>query len=136
MTLVKRLTLFGLLGPFLGFMTAFWGLLQILTVAVGDPPTIDPGQLVLLPMAYVLGIAPALIAGAIDHSVRNARFGPLYTCLAGYLLGFMPIGAALVMGFIRGPYVLLFGLIGAIPALICSALARRVGRAGNDDRVP
>ena len=129
MTLAKRLTLFGLLGPPLGFVTGFWGLLQILTVAVGDPPTIHPGQILLLPMAYMLGLVPALLAGAIDHSVRNVRFGPIYTCLAGYLLGFLPIGVSLIMGLMGGPYVLIFGLVGAIPALICSAVARRVSRA-------
>lgn len=130
MTLAKRLTLFGLLGPLLGFITAFWVLLQILTVAVGDPPTIHPGQVVLLPIAYMLGLIPALIAGAIDHSGRNARFGLIYTGLAGYLLGFLPISISLVMGGMSGPSVLIFGLVGAIPAMICSAVARRMSRAG------
>lgn len=126
MALIKRLVLFGLLGPLLGFITGFWGLLQIFTVAVGDKPTADVGQIVLLPMAYLVGVLPALVTGAIDHAFRNRRYGPLYTCCAGYLLGFMPIAASIAMGFTRGPYVLIFGLIGTIPALICSLIARRM----------
>lgn len=126
-----RLALFGLLGPLLGFVTGFWGLLQILTVAVGDAATFDVGQLVLLPMVYVVGIVPALITGAVDHGVRHLKYGPLVTCLAGYALGFMPIGAAVAMGFFRGPYVWIFGLVGAIPALLCSLIARRIARSSS-----
>jgi hypothetical protein len=127
MTQARRLLLFGLLGPALGFVTAFWILLQIFSVALGDEPTAHPGQVILLPLAYAVGLAPALAAGLVDHAVQNARLGPLYTCLAGYLLGFMPIAAGLLMGLMHGPYVLLFGLIGAVPALACSLVARRMG---------
>ncbi len=116
--------LFGLLGPPLGFVTAFWILLQIVNTALGEKSTADPGQLIVLPLAYTVGIVPALATGGIDHYFRNWRLGPLFTCLAGYLLGFMPIATALAMGFIHGPFVLIFGLIGAIPALICALIAR------------
>ncbi len=128
MTLGKRLLLFGLLGPPLGFVTAFWVLLQILNMALGEKSTADLGQLILLPMVYIVGIVPALAAGGIDHYFRNWRLGPLFTCLAGYLLGFVPIATALVMGFTHGPFVLIFGLIGAIPALICALIARMLNQ--------
>ena len=128
MTLGKRLLLFGLLGPPLGFVTGFWGLLQILNIALGEKSTAEPGQLVLLPLAYTMGLVPALAVGGIDHYFRDWRLGPLLTCLAGYLLGFMPIAGALVLGFIHGPFVLIFGLIGAIPALICALVARMLSQ--------
>jgi hypothetical protein len=130
MTPARRLLLFGLLGPPLGFVTGFWVLLQILNMALGEKSTAELGQLGLLPMAYIVGIVPALATGGIDHYFRNWRLGPLFTCLAGYLLGFMPIAPALVMGFIHGPFVLIFGLIGAIPALICALIARMLNRDG------
>jgi hypothetical protein len=95
-------------------------------VATGGESTAHPGQLILLPTAYVLGIVPALATGLIDHYFRKTKLGVLYTGLTGYLLGFMPIATALVMGFLHGPFVLLFGLIGAVPALICSLIARNI----------
>ena len=128
MTLGARLLLFGLLGPPFGFVTAFWVILQIVNMALGEKNTADLGQLVLLPMAYIVGIVPALAMGGIDHYFRNLRLGPLFTCLAGYLLGFMPIATALGMGFIHGPFVLIFGLIGAIPALICALIVRMLNQ--------
>lgn len=42
---------------------------------------------------------------------------------AGYVFIFMPLLAALTMGFVHGPYLLLFGIIGAVPAAICSWVA-------------
>lgn len=132
MTLGKRLLLFGLLGPPLGFVTGFWGVLQILNMALGEKSTVELGQLVLLPLAYMVGTVPALAVGWIDHYFRNWRLGAMLTCLTGYLLSFTPIAAALVMGFLHGPFVLIFGLIGAIPALICALIARMLN-GGKDD---
>jgi hypothetical protein len=126
MKIVRRLLLFGLLGPALGFVMAFWVILQIFNVATGGESTAHPGQLILLPMAYALGIVPALATGLIDHYFHKKKLGVLYTCFAGYLLGFMPIATTVLMGFLHGPFVLLFGLIGAVPALVCSLIARNI----------
>jgi hypothetical protein len=120
---MKRFLIFGLLGPLLGFVTFFWILLQILNWALGEENTFDLHQVVLIPMAYVIGIVPALTAAGFDHILRNVYRRVLWTTLFGYLLGLFPIASALLMGFVHGTYVLFLGLIGGIPAAICSWLS-------------
>jgi hypothetical protein len=120
MNFAKRVLLFVLIGPFLGFVMAFWVMLPLLSVSLGEQPGAALGQIVILPAAYAAGVLPAALTGAIDHLLASRPWRPLWTGLAGYMLGFVPILAALLMGFMHGPYVLLFGLIGAVPAAICS----------------
>ena len=119
----RRVLVFALLGPPIGFATGFWGLLQLLNWALGSPGTFDIAQLVLLPAAYVIGIVPALIVAQFDHAVARSRYRVLWTTLFAYLAGFLPILGALMMGFVQGLWVLPFGLIGAVPGAICSWLA-------------
>src|ERR1700753_1049092 len=119
----RRVLVFALLGPPIGFATGFWGLLQLLNWALGSPTGFDIGQLVLLPVAYVLGIVPALFVARVDQAVAKSRYRVLWTTLFAYLAGFLPILGALMMGFIQSLWVLPFGLIGAVPGAICSWLA-------------
>ena len=126
MSLARRMLLFVLIGPFLGFVMAFWVMLPLLSTALGEQPSAAFGQLVILPAAYAAGALPAALTGAIDHSLAGRSWRPLWTGLAGYMLGFGPILAALLMGFVHGPYLVLFGLIGAVPALICSIAVRLI----------
>jgi hypothetical protein len=120
MSLARRILLFVIIAPLLGFVMAFWVMLPLLSVTLGDRPDIALGQLVILPVAYAIGALPAALAGAIDYVLAGRPWRPLWTGLAGYMLGFLPILGGLVMGFMHGPILLLFGLIGAVPALICS----------------
>lgn len=122
---MKRFLIFALLGPPLGFITFFWGLLGLMDAALGEQSNIDFHQIVLLPLAYALGIVPALIAAAFDHAIvkRGLRWRVLWTALFAYLAGFLPIFAAIVAGYVHGPFVLAFGLVGAVPGAICSWLS-------------
>lgn len=122
---MKRFLIFALLGPPLGFITFFWGLLGLMDAALGEPSNIDPNQIVLLPLAYFLGIGPALVAAAFDHAMakRGLRWRVLWTALFSYAVGFLPIFTAIVAGFVHGPFVLVFGLVGAVPGAICSWLS-------------
>lgn len=128
MSLAKRMLVFVLFGPLLGFVMAFWVMLPLLTFALGDRPGASLGQLVILPAAYFLGALPAALAGAIDHLMAKRPWRPVWTGAAGYLLSFIPILGALLMGFLHGPFVLLFGLIGAVPALLCSVAVSVIER--------
>src|SRR5258708_1802386 len=122
---MRRVLIFALIGPPLGFATAFWGLLQILNWALGSPSTFDYHQVVLLPFAYVVGIVPALVVAIFDGSLaaRHIGYRVLWTTLFAYAAGFIPLLGAFLMGFIHSPYILLFGLVGAIPGAVCSWLA-------------
>jgi hypothetical protein len=140
MSLGKRMLLFALIGPFIGFVMAFWVMLPLLTAALGDQPGASLGQLGILPAAYFIGALPAALTGAIDDLLarRSLRpiWRPLWTGLAGYLLGFAPILGGLLMGFMHGPILLLFGLIGAVPALVCSLVAALIEKRGANHTLP
>lgn len=122
---MRRLLIFSLLGPLLGFVTGFWVMRPIMAGLLGDPLDIDWHQIVLMPLAYALGIVPAFLTGLFDEfgDRRSFRRRVLWTTLFGFTISFLPLATALAAGFIRGPWILLWGLIGAIPAAICSWLA-------------
>jgi hypothetical protein len=123
---MKRFLIFGLLGPPLGFVTAFWVMLPALDWSLGASSHVGLHQIVLLPVAYMVGIVPALLAALFDYGLarRHVRWRILWTTLVSYAAGFIPIASSMFDGFVHGPYVLLFGLIGAVPGAICSWLSR------------
>ncbi|HVV62519.1 MAG TPA: DUF5413 family protein [Pseudolabrys sp.] len=123
---MKRYLIFGLLGPPLGFVTGFWIILQAMNWRLGAASTFDYHQIVLIPLAYAFGIVPALVAALFDHALAHfaVRWRILWTTLLSYFLGFVPIINPLVLGHIRGPdWLLLVGLMGAVPGAICSWLS-------------
>ena len=122
---VKRFLLFAALFPPLAFIVAIWGVLQIFNWALAGSITADYHQLILLPAAYVIALFPAMLTALVDDvlATRNVRYRILWTALSGYLFIFAPLLAALLMGLVHGPYLMLFGTIGAVPGAICSWLA-------------
>ena len=122
---MKRFLIFAALFPPLAFIVAIWGVLQFMNWALAESNTADYHQLILLPAAYVILLFPALLTALVDDVVarRNVRYRILWTALAGYVLIFAPLLAALLMGLAHGSYLMLFGIIGSIPAAICSWLA-------------
>jgi hypothetical protein len=119
---MTRFLIFAILGPPLGFVTLFWGLLGTLGLALGEPPAIHAGQIVLLPLAYMLGIVPALVTAAFDHTLARWRVRPriLWTALFGYAAAYLILLTAWMDGSVHGPYLLAFGLVGAVPGAVCS----------------
>lgn len=124
---MRRALIFLLLGPPLGLITGMWGILPLFnwTLGAGDETIIGPDQLVLLPAAYVMGFVPALIAAGVDAALakHGVPWRPVWTGLAGFLVSFVPLLGAIVYGFLSSPWFLLWGLIGAAPALVCSLLS-------------
>jgi hypothetical protein len=92
---------------------------------LAEPSTADYHQLILLPAAYVIVLFPAMLTALVDDVLarRSVRVRILWTALAGYVFIFAPLLAALRMGVVHGPYLMLFGIIGAVPGAICSYLA-------------
>lgn len=119
----RRLLIFALLGPPLGLGVG------LLAARAGGPLTVDSavGFLVLAPLAYFFGAVPALCAGLIDDVLarRGIRGRLVWTTLAGGVAGFLPVIAAIGHAGLFRPAVLLWSLIGAIPAATCSAIAAR-----------
>ena len=116
-----------MLGPPLGYVVFFWLLLP----AAGDwsPASyhrmFDYHQVVLLPLAYMVGLLPALLTGLMDVVLTNRNFKKhvILCTIFGFAISFLPLLLPLGMGFLHGPYVLAFGLVGAIPGGVCSWLA-------------
>ena len=121
---MRRFLIFGLLGPPLGFVVAFFGLLPL----IGSEPRFDPHGIVLLPLAYFLGLVPALIAAGFDHWLAKdgVRYRPIWIAAIGFGVSFLPVARAFLVT--PSPYFLIYGVIGAVPGFICSWLAGRFAR--------
>ena len=102
---VRRFVVFAVLFPLLAFIVAFWGMLQILNWTLGEKSTADYHQLVLLPLAYVLVLLPAMLTAVVDDVLarRNIRYRILWAALAGYVFIFAPLLAALLTGSMHRP---------------------------------
>jgi len=122
---MKRLLIFALLGPPLGMAIGLGVLLPALSAAVGDPPQWDWRQIELLPLAYVAGLAPALAAGVFDQALarRAVSWRAWWTGAFAFAVSFLPLAAAIAAGMAHGPFLLIFGLVGALPGAICSRLS-------------
>ena len=122
---MTRLLIFAAMAPPLGFVVAFWVMLQIANRLAGSPITFDVAQIMMLPTIYLVGLIPALMAAWFDHMLakRNVSYRIAFTALFGYTISYLPLAVAYWVGFAHGPEVLLFGLIGAVPSAVCSRLA-------------
>jgi hypothetical protein len=122
---MKRFLIFAAVAPPVGFIVAFWVMLQIANWLAGSPSTFDVAQIMMLPTIYLVGLTPALLAACFDHVLakRNVACHIALTALFGYAISCLPGAAAFWIGFGHGPYVLLLGLIGAVPSALCSWLA-------------
>jgi hypothetical protein len=122
---MTRFLIFAAMAPPLGFVVAFWVMLQIANRLAGSPITFDVAQIMMLPTIYLVGLIPALMAAWFDHALakRNVSYRIAFTALFGYTISYLPLAVAYWVGFAHGPEVLLFGLIGAVPSAVCSWLA-------------
>lgn len=122
---MKRFLIFAAIAPPLGFIVAFWVMLQIANWLSGSPSTFDLAQVAMLPTIYLVGLIPALAAAWFDDALakRNLSHRVAMTGLFGYAISYLPLIGVPWMGFVHGPYVVLFGLIGAVPSAVCSWLA-------------
>ena len=70
---MNRFLIFAAIAPPLGFIVAFWVMLQIANWLAGGPGTFDVAQVMMLPTIYLVGLIPALAAAWFDHalSTRN-----------------------------------------------------------------
>jgi hypothetical protein len=127
---MKRFLIFAAVAPPLGFIIAFWMMLQIANWMAGAPSTFDVQHVALLPTVYAFGMIPALLMAWFDHVLAQRRIGYriALTTLFAYALSYVPLLGAFQLGFMHEPSVLLLGLIGAVPAALCSWLATDRGQ--------
>jgi hypothetical protein len=115
---MKRLLIFALLGPIVGLVP--------MIVALGLPES--NALPVMLVAAYVIGEAPAMLAGGVDWflaSRLSALARMAVTACAGF--GFSLIPAFVLNNIARESHeFILIGIAGAVSAAVCSWL---VGKA-------
>jgi hypothetical protein len=124
---MKRFLIFAAVAPPLGFLIAFWVMLQIANWIAGAPGTFDLQHVAMLPTVYLFGVIPALLTAWFDHllATRQMSYRIALTALFGYALSYVPLLGAFKLGFMSEPSAALVGLIGAVPAAVCSWLATR-----------
>ena len=110
---MKRFLIFVFLFP--GIATAVFFALVTIAIALPDNPEV-------VGWGYVVGVVPALVCAVVDLFLRKTRIPAIIgTTLVGY-------GIAVLAGLTIFDYgligkILAFGLIGAIPAALCSWLS-------------
>ena len=122
---MKRFLIFAAAAPPLGFVIAFWVMLQAANWVAGGPGTFDPAHVVMLPTVYLVGVIPALLVAWFDHVLakREISYRIALTAVFAYFVSYVPLVGAFRMGFMHEPSVVLLGLVGAVPAAMCSWLA-------------
>jgi hypothetical protein len=118
---MKRFVIFVLLGPLLGFAVFI-----VRDIAGGKIFGGVPGLLIGLPFAYLFGIVPALIMWLEDVWLCERIPLPakvVTSAITGYLAVVLVLWLNTASGQVRLPQMLTFGLVGAIPAAICSLLS-------------
>jgi hypothetical protein len=122
---MKRILTYICLGPPLGLGVLF---LVLLVVEPGTRSDVVLGLALpffLLPYAYLAGIVPALIVCAIDWLLakRLELWPKVAVCtVVGYVATVVGMFGIHVIPSVK---VALFGMVGAIPAAICSWLSNR-----------
>ena len=102
---MKRFLIFAAVAPPLGFIIAFWVMLQIANWMAGGPSTFDLQQVAMLPTIYVFGVIPALLMAWFDHVLakREMSYRIALTALFAYFLSYVPLLGAFRLGFMHEP---------------------------------
>lgn len=128
----KRLAFFVLLGPPLGFATflATAAVEKFFAAPHGlSAPYLPPADFMIwgVIFSYGAGIVPALLTYAVDEFLAR-RLGRLPRAGAAFCAGFVFSNLVLTVMTKEMPTLrlaLVTGLIGAVPAVVCSGLAGR-----------
>jgi len=113
---MKRFAIFVCLGPAIGLLALVLPLV-LAGRSLPDARTVTGG----LMMAYTVGLMPAAVAGLGDMAFAN-WLTPLYRSLAAGFLG--AVATSLFLTAVFGS-IGLYGLIGFVPAAMCSWLSGR-----------
>lgn len=118
---MKRFAIFVLLGPLFGFVV-----FVLRDIAGGKIYGGFPGVLFGLPFAYLFGLLPALVMWLEDWWLCERINLPAKVATSA-LTGYVAVIALLLLntaaGQVKLPQIISFGLVGAIPAVICSLLS-------------
>ena len=118
---MKRFAIYVLLGPLIGFIV-----FVLRDIAGGKIFGGFPGLLIGLPFAYLFGIVPALVMWLEDWWLCERIPLPAKvatSALTGYVAVIALLWLNTAPGQVHTPQFLTFGLVGAVPAALCSLLS-------------
>ena len=114
---MKRFLIFVCLFPGLAIVS----LAAFISIEIGAVPD-NPEVYKLVLWGYLVGVVPALICALVDLLLVRTRLPAMVgTTLVGYGIAVLAALAIFDWGLVQR--IALFGLIGAIPAAICSWLS-------------
>jgi hypothetical protein len=123
---MKRFVVFAILGPCLAGMTMLLLVLPVATWLEGVrvEASLSADQVLT---AYLVSIFPALVVGLFDWiaEIIDVPHRPIGAAIVGWILAVMALRGFLAMPDLPGWFVAI-GLIGGIPALICSWVTLKV----------
>ena len=113
---MKRLAIFGLLGPPLATVILFLVLLPIAGLLEGQRIEIS-----ISPSAYLYCLFPALVLAMFDWVTQMIElpYRPIAAAIVGWILTSLGLREILALPDLPG-WFLAIGLLGAIPAFVCS----------------
>ena len=132
---MKRALIFMLLGPVLGSLVISLIVFPTAAMLEGIGFQLGPKNLILavigLPVAYVIGIIPAVVTCLIDWylDVRDVRYRPVFCALVGFAVTYPFMRDSLVHPTPGSLWPLVGGMIGVLPAAVCSWLSGKRKRA-------
>jgi hypothetical protein len=120
---MTRLAIFGIVGPFVGFLV-------LIGLGGGFRSHAIQAFFIVLPFAMIAGFVPAVLTGLFDRAFEKWRVRPLDRYIGIAAVGY---GAAYILAlenlFETTPLVPIeyrWGLVGAIPAALCSWLNKQL----------
>ncbi|WP_152033224.1 hypothetical protein [Bradyrhizobium sp. DOA9] len=120
-----RFGVFGVLGPLAGYFV-FLGL----GGGFSGPSSAGVAFIMLLPVAWIAGVVPALLTASFDQSLARLGATPaqryLLTALVGYAAAYLLMLANFLEAEPLFPFQSSWGLVGAIPAAVCSFVTERL----------
>jgi Family of unknown function (DUF5413) len=123
---MKRFVVFAILGPCLAGMTMLLLALPVATWLEGVrvEASLSADQVLT---AYLVSIFPALVVGLFDWiaAIIDVPYRPIGAAIVGWILAVVALRGFLAMPDLPGWFVAI-GLIGGIPALICSWVTLKV----------
>ena len=129
---MKRYLIFGILGPFIGgllllfvlaYQSGYWD-----QTSIAEVEKLFVVFIKTLQYAYLFGIVPSLMIGAIDDILCHVRrIGPVMRML---MVGVVAFVASSLMYSSRGPdsgvlQYFLYGMVGLVPGTLSSWLAHK-----------
>lgn len=122
---MRRLLVFGFLGPLLGYLTLLTIVQPLVNWMSGGQGDYGANPMAEIPLAYVVGVIPALAAAVADRwiALRGIPWRPAWAGVCAFGTTLVPVVVLAPEALLDDPAIAVLGVIGAVPGSICSVLS-------------